>query len=118
MRGGWCQTDGRDGEEAGEGRIHRQHDPRPEVKREASLYFFLVLCCFFTVRRDSNAEETAARKDSLDFASVLSFLFSLLLYFQRHFITTFSTSLPVQSVTSWDQIPGTGVRVPDVEASP
>lgn len=64
---------------------------------------------------DSNAEETAAQKDSLDFASVFPFS---LLYFSCHFTISFSTLFPVQSVTSWDQIPGTGVRVPVVEASP
>jgi len=35
--GGWRQADGGDGEEAGEGRVHRRHDPRPEVKRNNNL---------------------------------------------------------------------------------
>lgn len=47
--GGRCQADGWDGEEVGEGRVHRRHGPRPEVNektQQPSRYdcFFFIYC--------------------------------------------------------------------------
>uniref|UniRef100_A0A8C7TQR7 creatine kinase n=1 Tax=Oncorhynchus mykiss TaxID=8022 RepID=A0A8C7TQR7_ONCMY len=41
--GGWRQAHGGDGEEAGEGRGHRWHDPRPEVKRYLCFSVFCII---------------------------------------------------------------------------